>query len=136
MDELGRTSSTGPSGSISSGNSSSSATSSRSTSSRAGTRRGEGIWDWEFVDGNFLVHVDVAFKPDEGVVYDLGKWQTQIAGNWNQFSLATEPGGRKYPINCSMRKDQSRAERSVHKYPTPSRGSTWIRTAPTPTSGT
>jgi hypothetical protein len=72
---------------------------------------GEGIWDWEFVDGNFLVHVDVAFKPEEGVAYDLGKWQTQIAGIWNRFSLTTNTG-QEYPILFDL-KNQSRAERSV-----------------------
>jgi Annexin len=72
---------------------------------------GEGIWDWEFVDGNFMAHVDVAFKPEEGVAYDLGKWQTQIAGIWNRFSLTTNTG-QEYPILFDL-KNQSRAERSV-----------------------
>lgn len=76
---------------------------------------GEGIWDWEFVDGNFLVHVDVAFKPEEGVVYDLAKWQAQIAGIWNRFSLTTDTG-QEYPILFDL-KHQARAERTVRVVP-------------------
>ncbi len=72
---------------------------------------GEGIWDWEFVDGSMLVHVDVAFKPDEGIAYDLGKWQTQIADVWNRFAL-TNSKGQEYPVKFDLR-NQSRAERSV-----------------------
>ena len=73
---------------------------------------GEGIWDWEIVNGNFMVHVDVAFKPAEGVTYDLSKWQAQIAGIWNRFALTTNTGS-EYPILFDL-KNQSRAERTVH----------------------
>ena len=72
---------------------------------------GEGIWDWEFVNGSMLVHVDVAFKPDEGLTYDLGKWQTQIADVWNRFAL-TNSNGQEYPVKFDLR-NQSRAERTV-----------------------
>ena len=72
---------------------------------------GEGIWDWEFVNGSMLVHVDVAFKPDEGLAYDLGKWQTQIADVWNRFAL-TNSKGQEYPVKFDLR-NQSAAERTV-----------------------
>ena len=58
-----------------------------------------------------LVHVDVAFKPDEGLTYDLGKWQTQIADVWNRFAL-TNSNGQEYPVKFDLR-NQSRAERTV-----------------------
>ena len=73
---------------------------------------GEGIWEWEIVDGKFLVHVDVAFEPDEGLAYNLGLWQTQIADVWNRFALVAN-GSLEFPVLFDL-KDQSGAERTVH----------------------
>ena len=75
---------------------------------------GEGIWDWEFVNGSMLVHVDVAFKPDEGLAYDLGKWQTQIADVWNRFAL-TNSKGQEYPVKFDLRNQSAgRADGEGH----------------------
>jgi len=76
---------------------------------------GEGIWDWEIVGGNFLVHVDVEFRPDAGVTYDLGKWQAKIADIWNRFALVAD-ASTEYPILFDLR-NQSGAERTVRVKP-------------------
>ncbi len=71
----------------------------------------EGIWDWEIVDGKFLVHVDVNFRPDEGVPFNLGTFQAQIANVWNRFALL-DGAGTELPVLFDL-KNQAGAERTV-----------------------
>ena len=81
---------------------------------------GEGIWEWEFVNGHMLVHVDVAFRPDPGVTYNLGQWQAKIRDTWNRFAVVAN-GNLEYPVEFDLR-DQGSAERSVRVKPNAKRG--------------
>lgn len=81
---------------------------------------GSGIWDWEIVDGSFLVHVGVRFERQRGVTAPISTWQTQVANTWNRYALTANgglaEGGIEYPILFDLQ-DQPGAERTVRVLP-------------------
>ncbi|MEI7744325.1 MAG: annexin [Chloroflexota bacterium] len=70
------------------------------------TAAGTGHWEWALEPGQLRVEVPIKFTPVDGAATPVGTWNQQIDDTWNQFA-ATEPGGRKVPINISMRNDPS-----------------------------
>jgi hypothetical protein len=72
---------------------------------------GHGYYNYTLHTDRLEIDVPVKFKPDEGVTAPFALWNQQIDDVWNQFAL-TEPGGRKLPINLTMRND-SGADREV-----------------------
>lgn len=82
---------------------------------------GEGIWDWEIVDGKFLVHIEIDFRPQRGVSYDVGRWQRQIASVWNRFAVVAD-NATETPVEFDLR-EQRGAEHVVKVVPNATQGS-------------
>ncbi len=70
------------------------------------TAAGTGLFEWTLEPEQLRVEVPIKFDPDDGVSAPVPTWNSQIDARWNQFAVI-EPGGRRVPINISMRDDPS-----------------------------
>ena len=70
------------------------------------TAAGTGLYEWALEPEQLRVEVPIQFIPDDGVTVPSSTWSSQIDARWNQFAVV-EPGGRRVPINITMRDDPS-----------------------------
>jgi hypothetical protein len=68
------------------------------------TTGGQGRFEWALDARQLRAEAPVRFVPDPGVTPPYARWNQEIDARWNRFA-AVEPGGRKVPINLSMRDD-------------------------------